>query len=416
MENSSQIKITTHTIIQFLFGKRDAILKVAECPDSLKVSFILVMVAALARSYDKEYLLREPFHLLLSPLASALVAFLIFFAFRLLSWKHGHDCLKFWKDFKVVLSLFWMTAPLAWIYGLSVEMFFDAFISMQTNLWLLLIVAVWRVLLFVRIMTVIYGAYSFAVVLMVCGAIAYCVLDIVPLPIISFMGGVTITGTGGLIRLIGILIVAICIYAVPITAFLYIITFFTSIGVKYRGYVVNKDILYSLAIFKLPIILSILCIFSLPYFQPRQANRYTVETLFNNGAIKNGLQYLKERTVNDFPKYWTLPPQWKYRKKKPDMLEIMRELQNDDKKSWVKDFYYQEFKEYVGYHLRYGLIDECEISEPYYRIIKKIGDKSPYEFIMTRIEQKCPKVVEASLDDTTKLVLPSSILKVKELR
>ncbi|MCO4782240.1 MAG: hypothetical protein KC646_07905 [Candidatus Cloacimonetes bacterium] len=410
MENSEQTKITTHTIIQFLFGKRDAILKVAECPDSLRVSFILVMVAALARSYDKEYLFREPLHLLLSPVASALVAFLIFLAFRLLSWRHAHDCPKFWRDFKVILSLFWMTAPLAWVYGIPVEIMFDGFLSMQINLWLLLVVAVWRVLLFIRIMNVIYGGYSLVVVLMICGSIAYGVLDIVPMPIISFMGGVTITGTGGLIRLIGFLVVAICIIAVPITALLYLVSIFTRIGSKYSGYKVNQDITYAKTVFKLPILISILFIFCLPYFQPKQANRYTVETLFSEDKITQALEYLKSHKVEDFPRHWTLPPQWKYRKKKPDMLTIMRELQKTDEKSWVKDYYFEDFKGYFGFFLRPHHHSTCEKITSYYSVIKKLKPFYLYTSAISTIEEKCPQVLE----EESQIAIPANITSIKK--
>ena len=51
-----------------------------------------------------------------------------------------------------------MTAPLAWIYAIPVERFLGAYEATQANLWMLGIVSVWRIVLMIRVVSVLFGA------------------------------------------------------------------------------------------------------------------------------------------------------------------------------------------------------------------------------------------------------------------
>jgi len=63
---------------------------------------------------------------------------------------------KFFRKYFLFLGLFWMTAPVAWFYGIPVERFLDVRGATVANLWLLGIVSVWRVVLLTRVLTVIF--------------------------------------------------------------------------------------------------------------------------------------------------------------------------------------------------------------------------------------------------------------------
>ena len=52
------------------------------------------------------------------------------------------------------MSLFWMTAPIAWLYAIPVERFMASYQAAQANLTLLGIVSLWRVLLMSRVLEV----------------------------------------------------------------------------------------------------------------------------------------------------------------------------------------------------------------------------------------------------------------------
>ena len=52
------------------------------------------------------------------------------------------------------MGLFWMTAPIAWLYAIPVERMFDSYRAAQANIALLATVALWRVLLMSRVISV----------------------------------------------------------------------------------------------------------------------------------------------------------------------------------------------------------------------------------------------------------------------
>ena len=59
------------------------------------------------------------------------------------------------------MSLFWMTAPLAWLYAIPVERFLNWHLAAVANLTLLAAVALWTVLLMARIVSVMQGLNFF---------------------------------------------------------------------------------------------------------------------------------------------------------------------------------------------------------------------------------------------------------------
>src|SRR4051812_42796131 len=56
-----------------------------------------------------------------------------------------------WATF---MALFWLTAPIAWLYALPVERVLDPYRAAQANIALLSIVSLWRVLLMSRVLAV----------------------------------------------------------------------------------------------------------------------------------------------------------------------------------------------------------------------------------------------------------------------
>ena len=64
--------ITVRTIFGFLLYRRDAILQIASSSSARWLGLLFVLSAGFAREYDGEYLIAEPWHLLL-PLAASLI-------------------------------------------------------------------------------------------------------------------------------------------------------------------------------------------------------------------------------------------------------------------------------------------------------------------------------------------------------
>ena len=120
--------MTPLTILRFLFGSRDAIERIAACRQAPWIGLLLVFSAALAREYDGQDLLHEPWHLFLPLFASLATSFLLYLLLRVVGWFRSAGWNPFWSGYWSFLGLYWMTAPLAWLYAIPVERFLSALI------------------------------------------------------------------------------------------------------------------------------------------------------------------------------------------------------------------------------------------------------------------------------------------------
>src|SRR5688572_9882644 len=144
------------TIVQYLVGSRTAIERIAACRQAPWLGLLFVFSAALAREYDGRDLLHEPWHLLLPLVASLATSFLLYLLLRVVGWFRGAGWKPFFAGYWSFLGLYWMTAPLALLYAIPVERFFDAADATRANLVLLGIVSLWRVLLITRVASVLW--------------------------------------------------------------------------------------------------------------------------------------------------------------------------------------------------------------------------------------------------------------------
>jgi hypothetical protein len=150
--------MTTKTILQFQFGNAVAIRRVAESKSALWVGMILVLLTAIARSYDQTFILEKPLFWLFGPLLFSIGSATFVFCFIYLVFIRPHISKPkpgFASEYLSFIGLFWMTAPIAWLYALPVERFLGTYQAAQANLTLLGIVALWRVLLLARVFSVV---------------------------------------------------------------------------------------------------------------------------------------------------------------------------------------------------------------------------------------------------------------------
>src|ERR1041384_4053012 len=134
------------TLLRYWIGDRRAMLQIAHHRSSLWIGFLFVVAAGFAREYDGQYLLREPWHLLI-PLAASLGLSLLLFCLFLCGMKADNHFPGFWPAYRSFLSLFWMAAPFAFLYAVPYERFLSAPDSVRANIWTLGIVAFWRLLI-----------------------------------------------------------------------------------------------------------------------------------------------------------------------------------------------------------------------------------------------------------------------------
>jgi len=147
---------------RFLFGNARAIRKVASDRSTLWTGIALVLLTGIARNYDQNYFLETPMWLV-GPLLFSFFSgsFLFWVLVRRFARRHFREDARQEKQWRGFMGLFWMTAPIAWLYAIPVERFLAPYPAAQANLALLGIVSFWRVLLMSRIMAVLFGI-SFA--------------------------------------------------------------------------------------------------------------------------------------------------------------------------------------------------------------------------------------------------------------
>ena len=134
----------------FLIGDKAAIKRIAGNYWSLLVGLILVISAGVARNYDHIYF-KESWEWVFGPIIASLVSCVIVYVFGMPRvWLHSDSKLPFLS----FLTVYWMTAPCAWIYGIPVESVTDIITATKWNIAFLSIVSFWRVALMIRCLMV----------------------------------------------------------------------------------------------------------------------------------------------------------------------------------------------------------------------------------------------------------------------
>lgn len=167
-------------LMQFLIGDADATGRVLSSPDALPIAIGLVASASLARNYDTRSFVHRP-TALLSPFAVSFAFAVVLYALmRAQLWLSSATGPPTGVGFLSLLAAYWMTAPLAWLYGLPFERCLPSSVAPRARLVTLAIVALWRVLLMGRVLTIVFdghivGGYvvvlAFSVLIVIAAAI-----------------------------------------------------------------------------------------------------------------------------------------------------------------------------------------------------------------------------------------------------
>jgi hypothetical protein len=339
------------TLALYLIGNRQAILDLAADRHALWVGLLFVLSAGFAREYDGQDLLREPWHLLV-PLGASLVAsFWLFLAAcgRLFLQRKGRP--PFFTGYREFLTLFWMTAPLAWLYAVPYERFLAPGPATEANLWTLALVAAWRVALMVRVVAVITGrgvAASLFLVMAFADPAALTAVNLMPQPVVSFMGGVRLTESEAAIRGATLLVSFFGILSAPIWGIGGVIAFFTGqpawqVPVGRAGAGSGGRGMWVLGVLSLAVWLPIL-----PWTQAEQRLRSRVEEDMKAGRIAEALEVMSAHVPSDFPPHWDPPPRVGYGEKSPHLFEVMDVLLAHGSAPWVRASYVDKLRRYMG--------------------------------------------------------------------
>jgi hypothetical protein len=299
------------TLIGYLLGKRDAILQLAANPWALPIGLVFVVSAGFAREYDGEDLLHEPWHLVL-PLAASLGSSLVLFFLAYVG-PCGEGSPGFFSAYRSFLGLFWMTAPLAWLYAIPYERFLAPGEAMEANLWTLGLVASWRVLLMIRVLVVLLDYTLLAALFLVmtyADALVLMALQSVPVSILSVMGGVRLSERDRVLAMATFNIGFLGICSGPLWVMGLAATRFTTRPQWLAPPPAAAVSPPALSLWALALGALVGGAMILPYTQPEQQRRHRVEHALRAGHLREALEEMSAHELDDYPPHWQPPGRW----------------------------------------------------------------------------------------------------------
>ena len=339
-------RLTLPHLLGFLLGRRESIMAAAGDRSAFWIGMIFVFSAALAREYDGEDLRREPWHLLIPLLASLVVSIPLFALVRRTDVVPRR---RFVEEYRAFLTLFWLTAPLALLYGIPYERFLSPLGAVVANLWTLGLVAAWRVALMTRVVSIVTGrsaVFSFFLVMLVADAFAAVAMMLVPLPVLQLMGGIRLTESEHLLQGVGFSACVLSVVSLPA---------WLIAGALARW---GEDVPAKLAPIvpasptraaKGPLALAAVCVLVwagiLPATQREQRRRSDAERMLRTGQIATALAEMSRHERGDYPPAWDPPPRIGWPEAEmPRMLDVMRVIAAQPTADWVRAAYLDKFE------------------------------------------------------------------------
>lgn len=377
--------MTIGTLFRYLFLlDRQAIHKIAGCRQAVWLGLVFVFSAGFAREYDGEDLLAEPWHLALPLVASLATSFLLFVLVWFLDRGWDREELPFTKAYRSFLGLYWMTAPLAWLYAIPVERFLSPAEAVRANLWLLAIVAAWRVILMIRVVSTLFQLSVWRAmfpVLLFADSLAVAILFLTPLPVFSIMGGIRLSESEQIIQATAFTVGFIGVVSWPVWLI-------GTVVVGARPFqprspsetpTASREPI-SRPLWGLGIVSVGIWILVLPSTQPEQQLRRDVEELLYAGEIEPAFELMSAHGRSDFPPHWDPPPRVGYGETKPELLEVLEALIATETKPWVEELYWEKFEHRIGrgYHFQnyWRYLDQAEWGR-HLAILEQLPKDSP---------------------------------------
>lgn len=403
---TSPAAISIVTIAKYLTGQKDAILALAAYRKLWLLAAVFVLSAGFAREYDGEDLLHEPWHLLIPHAASIVTSVLLYLLVRLPAVRSRQTFSQFIAGYPLFLGLFWMTAPMAWIYAVPFERMLSDGGATEANLWLLGIVSVWRVVLMIRVIEVIYDVKdtwrSIMAVLFFGDAVMLMAIHFMPAPVLQVMGGVRLTeseqvlmATKLLLQVIGFpTLVLLCIgylFALPVTRGFGSVTAARNASVG-RG-------VWLLAVASI-LIWSVI----LPQTQPPLILGRQVEQSLKNDRIEEALTLMSAHTRADFPPHWSPAPQVALPSETLPITDVMKVVlaQSEDLAPWVRELYLDKFASKITDIFWFLGAPEDEMV-PYIEILAQLNVEDWYDEQDHRMSDVRSRLLDLAMDEETQL-------------
>jgi hypothetical protein len=353
--------MTITTFLQFLAGDRESILRITNSPRAIWIGLLFVFAAGVAREYDREDLLHEPWHLLIPLVASLASSFLLYVLVHFIAWRRSATQPSLITGYRVFLTLYWITAPLALLYAVPFERFLSAADAVRANLWLLALIAVWRVLLMTRVIAVIYSAQyiaALAIVLFFADSVLLAALQFFPTPIVAFMGGVRLSEAEQVIQATTLFVGALGFLSWPVWLICAaVVACYGEPHWRYAPDLSTSDKGVSVGMWITAIVAVCVLFPALPFTQREQSLRRQVEFAMLNGQTKLALEVISAHARSDFPPHWDTPPKIAYRQPLPNIIDVQEQILGMDVAPWVREQYDEKYASWMHGKFDFGFYD-----------------------------------------------------------
>lgn len=405
--------MTWLTLANFLIGRRQAIVEIARCREAVWLGLAFVLLAGVARDYDGEDLLARPYWLALPFAASLVTSLLLYGLEQLVATPKPPARVVSYRQF---LALYWLTAPLAWLYALPVERWMSEGVAAEFNLWLLAIVATWRVFLMVRVFSVLFGVsagFATTVVLFFADSVVAVASWQVPIPIFNVMGGVRLTGSESVLLGSVLLTRLVSVLLWPILLIVFVVSVWRRRQDRAAGKTATQTeptsastaeapqiatptptiadvsvpdtsvpLRMSSVLWTLPAALLLLGVGLLAWAQPEQRLRSQVERLLRGNQVGEALRVLSAHRASDFPPHWDPPPRTAFGETKPCPASVARLAIESSAAEWVVSVYvekvHREFKRESNARWVFAAAEDAEILD-YLFVLERFPLSKDYE-------------------------------------
>lgn len=392
--------ITPRTIAQFLFCDADAIRMLANNRSTIWLGLLFVMSAAIAREYDGEDLLYEPWYLLIPFAASLVTSFLLYIVITLLAWRH--NVRSQYLSYRSFLGLYWMTAPLAWLYGIPVERLGSEETAVQLNILFLAVVAFWRVILIIRVIAVLYGANLedvTPVVLLFADSVMLTMLAYFPIPVLSFMGGIKSNPAESMIAMTTIFARLAGYFSFVIWLLGTMIAFVLSAPWHPTNVTPTRPTEIARSVWSLAVLAIVGWCSLLPMTQPEQQLRRQVEQLFRSGDLKAAVALMSGHRQRDFPPFWDPPPRIAYPNQKVGFsVADVLDLTIGESADWVHRIYLKKLsRQLYSHHFEWSEL--CRMSDSDRMKVLSVLERLPERQEFLKSEEIEPLLRRLALDE-----------------
>jgi hypothetical protein len=343
MPASPRQRVSLLTYASFLFGSRRAIETILVARGVFPLALLLTISAGFAREYDGEYLVAEPWYVLV-PLVVALAMGTVLWLVLMAASRYflPPDAAP-GRVYAGFLTCYLLTAPMAWLYAVPYERWLSELDATRWNLWTLSAVSAWRVLLITRVAAILFRRSFWAmlapVLLFASSAVVIALAASIRLP--EFMAGVRMSDVEELVLKMTGSWFTLALLSWPVWAIGTTVAAMAKPEQLAPAADVSRDAKPAAA-WIVAVIASVLVWGPLlPGPQSEQGLRYQVESRFARHEIAAALRQMSSHEQAEFPPHWRPPPLGFREFRSLTIVDVIEHFSETEPADWVREPYFE---------------------------------------------------------------------------